>query len=174
MWAPYIRASQRWVPGWEYKIGFDRFHVARHLGYAVNDVRKAEHRELKAEGDTQLSGSRFLWLTGPERRAQWSPARQKNFARLNDNTLKVARAWALKVATRELWSRAKRGVVEKVWRRWIAWANRSRLTPMRNVARMVREHLWGIANAILKGVTIATSESLNAHIQWLKKNACGY
>ena len=38
---------------------------------------------------------------------------------------------------------------------------------------MVREHLWGILNAVLKGVTNATSESLNAKIQWVKKNACG-
>ena len=39
---------------------------------------------------------------------------------------------------------------------------------------MVREHLWGIVNAVVKGVTNATSESLNAKVQWVKKNACGF
>lgn len=67
-----------------------------------------------------------------------------------------------------------RSVVEKAWRRRVAWANLSRLAPMRKVARMVREHLWGTVKAILKGVINATSKSLNARIQWLETNACGY
>lgn len=39
---------------------------------------------------------------------------------------------------------------------------------------MVKEHLWGIVNAVVKQVTNAASESVNAKIQWVKKKACGF
>ena len=39
---------------------------------------------------------------------------------------------------------------------------------------MVRNHLWGIINAIVLKATAAASESLNAKIQKLKKWACGF
>ena len=29
---------------------------------ALNDVRKAEHRSLRAEGDDSLEGTRWLWF----------------------------------------------------------------------------------------------------------------
>jgi hypothetical protein len=55
-----------------------------------------------------------------------------------------------------------------------AWAMRSRLEPMKRAARTIRDRLWGIVNAIVLGVTNAGSESQNAKIQWIKKQACGF
>jgi len=86
----------------------------------------------------------------------------------------VARAWAIKETARELWGYVHRGWAERGWQRWLGWALRSRLEPIRKVARMVKEHLWGLLNAVVQGVTNATSESLNAKIQRVKKNACGF
>ena len=54
------------------------------------------------------------------------------------------------------------------------WAFRSQLEPIRKAARVIQNNLWGIINAVVKNVTNATSEGLNAKIQWLKKNACGF
>ena len=51
---------------------------------------------------------------------------------------------------------------------------RSRLKPMVKVAGTLREHLWGIVNAIVLGVTNAHLEAVNAKIQKLKARACGY
>lgn len=153
---------------------FDRFHVAKHLGDAVNEVRKDEHRGLLAEGDGRLKRTRFLWLMGPDRRSRLSKQRRSEFDRLKNSTLKVARAWAIKETAHGLWAYRRRGWAVRGWKRWLGWAFRSRLEPIRKAARMVREHLWGILNAVLKGVTNATSESLNAKIQWVKKNACGF
>ena len=45
----------------------DRFHVSTLLGEAVDQVRRAEHKALSAEGDDRLKGRRYLWL--------WHPAR---------------------------------------------------------------------------------------------------
>lgn len=69
---------------------------------------------------------------------------------------------------------ATRSTACGAWRKWLGWALRSRLEPMRRVARMIREHLEGILNAIVHGVTNAGAESVNAKIQKVKRQACGF
>ena len=66
MWGNYIDATLLHVPDAENKIGFDRFHVAKHIGNAVNKVRIDEHAELRGTGDKSLTGARYLWLQNPE------------------------------------------------------------------------------------------------------------
>ena len=55
-----------------------------------------------------------------------------------------------------------------------SWAIRSRLEPMKRVARMIKAHLDRVLNAIDRGVTNARLEGINSVIQWLKKSARGY
>lgn len=45
---------------------------------------------------------------------------------------------------------------------------------MRRAARTVREHLWGIVNAIVLKATNAGAESHNAQVQRIKNQACGF
>jgi transposase len=171
MWAPFISAVRALVPGADDKICFDKFHVASHLGTGVDRVRKAEHRALRLEGDTRLVRTKYLWLT---RKSNLSDEQRKAFAALRGSSLKTARAWALKEAAMTLWRYTSKTWAEKGWRAWIGWALRSRLDPMRHVARMIREHLGGILNAVTSGVTNALGESINAKIQWIKRTACGF
>ena len=103
-----------------------------------------------------------------------SEARAKRFEDLRGSNLKVARAWAIKETARELWCYAKRGWALKAWKRWLGWAMRSRLAPIKKAAVTIRDHLWGILNAVVLRATNAASEGLNAKIQWVKKNACGF
>jgi len=162
MWKPYIKATREHVPGAERKIAFDRFHVASHLNKAVDLVRRREHRALLAEGHRDLARTKYLWLKNPERmdRELW-----RAFERLRSSSLKTARAWSIKEFAATLWSYSTRGWARRAWRRWLAWAQRSRLEPIRRAARTVREHLWGILNAIVLGTTNARAESLNARIR---------
>ncbi len=55
MWQPYIQATLAFAPGAAEKIAFDELHVAKHLGDAVNAVRRGEHRGLLAMGCTKLT-----------------------------------------------------------------------------------------------------------------------
>ncbi|MEM7205676.1 MAG: transposase [Planctomycetota bacterium] len=88
--------------------------------------------------------------------------------------MKVARAWAIKEAATNLWHYVRRGNAEKAWKKWIGWAVRSRIEPIKNAARSIREHLWGVVNAVTHSVTNAKLESINARIQRVKKAACGF
>ncbi len=60
------------------------------------------------------------------------------------------------------------------WLRWYGWAIRSRLEPIKQVARMVKAHLQGIVTAVVTYTTNAMSEGVNSVIQMLKKRACGF
>ncbi len=171
MWRAYISSTAEYVPDAEHKIAFDRFHVARAINRAVNEVRKREHRELLARGDATLTRTKYVWLKNPENFGETYGAR---FEQLKGLELKVARAWAIKETARRLWSYVTRGWAMRAWKKWISWATRSRLEPMRRVAQLVKSHLWGIVNAIVLRVTNARAESLNGKIQWIKSTACGF
>jgi transposase len=120
MWAAYIRSAKEHVPGAEEKIAFDRFHVARAINEAVNEVRKREHRELLAQGDTTLARTKYVWLKNPENRTD---TQEILFDRLKGVGLKVARAWAMKETARGLWSYVTRGWARRAWMKWISWTN---------------------------------------------------
>jgi transposase len=134
MWGPYIAATQKALPDPEKKIVFDKFHVAKHLGDAVDKVRREEHRGLKEAGDDTLSGTRYSWLINPDHMTEEQHAR---LDALRGNALRTARAWALKEFAMSLWWYKSRGWARRAWERWLSWAVRCRLEPIKRVARMV-------------------------------------
>ena len=67
MWEPYVNSTEEHLPNAEEKIVFDKFHVAKHLGEAVDKVRRTEHKELRAEGDERLKGTKYDWLKGRDK-----------------------------------------------------------------------------------------------------------
>ena len=60
MWKPYILSTAVHVPDAERKLAFDRFHVIKHLGDAVDRVRRQENRRLVALGDDSLKSTKYL------------------------------------------------------------------------------------------------------------------
>jgi len=62
MWQPGIAAITKVVPDAPAKVAFDRFHVAKLIGDAVNRVRPQEHSRFTARGESPLTRSKFLWL----------------------------------------------------------------------------------------------------------------
>lgn len=171
MWDAYIVSVEDHIPDAERKIAFDKFHIAKHLGEAVDKVRREEHKALLAHGVETLKGSKYLWLTNPD---SFDAQRWAAFQPLRTATLKTARAWALKEVAMSLWRYRSRAWARKGWLRWYAWAIRSRLEPVRKVARMVKRHLEGILNAVTLRITNARAEGLNATIQRIKFTARGF
>lgn len=171
MWGPFISSVSEHVPDADHKIAFDKFHVASHLGEAVDRVRRSEHRTLLESGNDSLKGSRYLWLTNPD---NLDDAGTGALNALHQMNLKTSRAWALKETAMCLWRFVQRGRAASEWQEWIAKAMRSRLEPVKKVARMIRKHLWGIVNAMALRTTNAGSESINSKVQRVKRAACGF
>lgn len=171
MWTPFINTVLRCVPGAGDRIVFDRFHIVAHANRAVDIVRRAETKALRAEGDPALTGSRYLWLYGAE---NVPTHRQAAFDQLKAVSVTTSRAWALKEMLRGLWDCATREDAAAYHRRWHHWATHSRLTPIIKVARMVQSHLPNILSYYAHRVTNAVSEGINSAIQTIKKRAFGY
>ncbi len=171
MWPAFIHATLESIPGAEDKIAFDKFHVAKYLGEAVDKVRRQEHKALMSEGYDDLKGSKYDWLYNPENMTRKHKMR---FKLLRESTLKTARAWAIKEMAMSLWHYVSKTWARKGWKQWLSWAVRSRLKPIRDVAKIIKEHLWGILNAIILKVSNGPAEGLNSRIKTIKVRSRGF
>ena len=171
MWDPYLASLRDHLPEAEKKIVFDKFHIAKHLGEAVDRVRRREHKVLKAEGDERLTGTKYDWLRNP---ASMDQKQRREFAELLRGELKTARAWALRETAMSLYDYVYEKPARKHFQWWYSWAVRSRLQPIKEVARMLKRRFENIITYLRHRITNAASESLNAKIQWVKYTARGF
>ena len=171
MWDPYVNSTHDHLPWSEEKIVYDKFHVAKHLGEAVDKVRRCENKLLVAQGDETLVGTKYQWLRNPKnfRQDQWQAFRD-----LRKSKLKTARAWALKEQAMCLWDYRYEASARKHFAWWYRWATRCRLKPMIEKAKMLKTRLPNILTYLKHGITNAASESINSKIQWVKYTARGF
>lgn len=171
MHQPYVNSVQAHLPKGEKKIVFDKFHVAKHLGEAVDKVRRAENKVLRAEDDDRLVGTKYDWLRNPANfaRDQWN-----EFRGLRESKLKTARAWALKEQGMAFWDHRSARQAERHFQWWYRWATHSRLKPMIEKAKMLKARLPNLLTYFKCWLTNAISESLNSKIQWVKYTARGF
>jgi transposase len=167
----YESSVRKHLPNGQQKIVFDKFHVAKQLGEAVDRVRRAENKVLKAEGDERLVGTKYDWLRNPKNFAadQW-----REFAELRKSKLKTARAWVLREQAMVLWDYKYEGAARNHFLWWYRWATHSRLKPMIEKAKMLGNRLANILTYLKHPITNATSESINSKIQWVKYTARGF
>lgn len=171
MWDPYVASLREHLPAADEKMVFDKFHIAKHLGEAVDKVRRQENEQLRRVGDDRLVGTKYDWLRHPNHFAE---GEWREFTALRTSKLKTARAWALKEAGMELFEFLSAGAARRHFQRWYWWASHSRLKPMAKVAKMLKGRLANILTYLKHQITNAASESLNAKIQWVKYTARGF
>ncbi|QDU66496.1 hypothetical protein Pla86_15690 [Planctomycetes bacterium Pla86] len=171
VWKPYIAATEFFLHRADEKICFDRLHVAQHLGDAVDRTRRGEHKAFLAERDRTLVGTKYTWLRNA---SDMRDTTRRSFEAVRRVAIKTVRAWSIREAAKGLWSYQSKTWARKGWTKWLAWARRSRLPHIVRVARMVSDHLYGILNAVVLGVTNGVAESVNAKIQRVERMACGF
>jgi len=169
MWPAFIKAVREVLPGAD--IVFDRFHVSKHLNEAVDKVRRSEHKELSARGITDLAGSRYTWLRAEKNLAG---SQRSVLELLCGKNLKTSRAWAIKESFNSFWASRNAAFAETVFRDWYGWAIRSRLEPVKKVARMIKKHMYGLETYFEHRISNAASEGLNSRIQSIKSAARGF
>jgi transposase len=172
MWEPYIQATRTRLPDGDHRIVFDRFHIMREMTRGVDTVRKQEHRAfLRESGDSPLTKTKYLWLFSEERLPERHAA---TFATVQGLELKVGRAWAIKEALRTLWTYRQGAAVRRFFQQWYGWAIRSRLEPVKHVARMIHGHLDGVLRFVKHPITNGVAEGLNSKIMSIKRKAGGF
>lgn len=166
MWAAFENAATELLPNAD--IVHDKFHVSAHLNKAVDDVRKEEHRELMSVGDETLKKSKYLWLRNfPDLRSEPS------FQELYNANLKTSRAWRFKESFAAFWDYIYQAPAEKFFKDWHRAVKRSKLEPLKKVADMLANRLWGLLNYLKHRITNAASEGMNSLVARVIANARG-
>jgi len=171
MWKPYINAVEANLPAGKAAISHDPFHLIKNMNEAVDQVRRHEVALLPHENAKVLKGTRYMWLYGFENLPKkWT----ERIRELKDSQIKTARAWRLKETLRAMYQCNTWAQAEAFFKNWYRDAMRSKLDPVKKVARMIKTHLVQVLNFFIHRVTNAYSEGFNSIIQTLIKRANGY
>jgi transposase len=174
MWKPYLKVIAEQA-GQALHV-LDRFHITSHMNQAVDQVRRAESTRLRTKSKQaaqQLKHTRWPLLRNLNRVR--GRARQKLQALLNAK-LATARAWELKEAFRHFWKYRSVLWAGAFLDYWCQRAMRSRLEPMKRVARMLRTHEPLILNWFrAKGeISSGSVEGLNNKIRVVTRRSYGF
>jgi len=116
----------------------DRFHIVAHLSKAIDQVRAEEAKDLKAKGyEPVLTKTRWLLLKRPENLTANQETRLADLLRYN---LRSVRAYLLKEELQLFWEYVSPTWAGRFLDGWCKKVMRSRLDPMKKVARMLRSH----------------------------------
>jgi transposase len=162
----FIQGAAKHLP--QAAIAFDRFHVIQMANKAVDAVRREE-----ARGESWLKKTRWGWLKDS---AKWTTKEQESMQWLARSHLKTARAWRIKEALRDIYAQqASAQQTGQALKKWLHWAQRSRLQPMQDLARSIKAHWVGIVKAF-EAAHLHTGyvEAVNSLIQAAKAKARGY
>ncbi len=166
----YISAVRKHAP--QAEIIFDRFHVQRLVHDAVDEVRRAQVRELKGtEAGDDIKRTRYSLLKSP-----WNLSLQdkERLSTLAQSNRPLYRAYLLKEAFCGILDRRQVNVARQKLEEWLAWASRSRLKPIQKVARTIRKHLEGILAYVRYGLSNGRVEGLNRKARVVTRRAYGF
>jgi transposase len=174
MWQPYLQVMAAQAGQALHVV--DRFHITMHLNQALDQVRRTENSRLRAEGRARAQRLKDMrWLLLRRRSRVRGRARQKLQALL-DSKLATARAWELKEAFSHFWSYKSVIWAGAFLDYWCYRAMRSRLEPMKKVARMLRTHEELLLNWFrAKGeISSGAVEGLNNKIRVVTRRSYGF
>jgi len=149
-------------------IAFDRFHVIQMANAALEQVRRQEQ-----PSQPELRRTRWGWLKDFKK---WTHQQIQDMHWLTRTRLKTARAWRLKEALRDTYQNCRDiDSAATALGRWISWARRSRLEPMKKLATTLKTHWHGVLHAF--GAAHHHNgyvEAVNSLVQAAKAKARGY
>jgi transposase len=156
MWKPYLRI------------------VAEMADKAIDKVRATEVKTLKAQGkEPVLKGSRWCLLKRPKNRTEKQTVKLQELLAIN---LKTIRAYLLKEDFQRFWGYKSASWAAKFLDDWCSRTMRSRIDPMKKVARMLRSHRELLLNWFRAKELIALGavEGLNNKAKVTTKKAYGF
>ena len=142
MWKPYLNIIALKA---ELALNIlDRFHIIQKLNDAVDDVRAAENKAIIKKGkNVILKNSRWCLLKNPENLTDQQKVKLKDLLACN---LKTIRAYLLKEDFQNLWTYTSAAWAGKFIDQWSTQVMRSKLAPMKKVAKTIRSHKALILN----------------------------
>ena len=150
------------------RITFDKFHVVAHASAAVDETRRIEQRS-----DPSLKGLRWTLLKDRDKLSDQGRA-DLDALIAKAATKRTARAWLYREHLREILDRTEIEVASAMLKQWCTNVMRSKVEPMKQVAKMIRKHFDGIIAWAQTGQNNGFIEAINGLFQAAKRKARGY
>jgi len=142
MWRAYVKVIAKKAAGAIHVL--DRFHVMQKMNQAIDEVRAAEAKRLKADGyEAVLKHSRWCLLKRPENLTEKQTVKLSELLQYNLHSL---RAYLLREDFQRFWEYVSPGWAARFLDQWCTRTMRSKIEPMKKVARTLRNHRELILN----------------------------
>ncbi len=172
MWRAYLKVIAK-KAGQAIHV-LDRFHIMFHMNKAIDQVRSAEAKALVSQGyDPVLKGSRWLLLKRPK---NLTDTQQESLTELLRYNLKAVKSYLFKEQFQFFWNYITPYWAGQFLDKWCCHVMRSRIDPMKKVARMLRNHRELILNwfRAQKEFSSGVVEGFNAKAKLTTRKAYGF
>lgn len=170
MWKPFSNSTRQHAP--QAAILFDKFHVLRHLGEALDRVRKQEYARLSGKARKFIKGQKYALLSHPQ---NLTGDARKNLKLLLAANKRLNTAYLLKESFAQLWDYRSESWARKFFENWRTSLKWQRLKPFEQFAKMIERHWDGIAAYCHPDNKVALGfvEGLNNKIRVIQRRAYG-
>jgi transposase len=170
MWKAFRNSTQTNAP--QAAILFDKFHVMKHLGEALDKIRKAEYARLGGKQRQFIKGQKYTLLSHPQ---NLTGTARKNLKLLLAANKRLNTAYLLKESFGQLWDYNREAWARKFFENWRASLKWQRLKPYEKFAEMIERHWDGIAAYCQPDNKVALGfvEGLNNKIRVIQRRAYG-
>jgi transposase len=170
MWKAFRNSTRRHAP--HAAILFDKFHVMKHLGEALDKIRKAEYARLGGKRRQFIKGQKYTLLSHPQ---NLTGTARKNLKLLLAANKRLNTAYLLKESFGQLWDYNREGWARKFFENWRASLKWQRLKPYEKFAEMIERHWDGLAAYCQpeNKVSLGFVEGLNNKIRVMQRRAYG-
>jgi len=170
MWKAFRNSTNKNVP--QAAILFDKFHVMRHLGAALDKVRKIEYARLSGKDRSYIKGQKYTLLSNKENLTLDGRRALKKLLQANK---RLNTAYLLKESFGQLWSYQTAGWAKRFFDNWKESLKWQRLKPYEQFAAMIENHWDGIAaySKPENKVSLGFVEGLNNKIRVIQRRAYG-
>lgn len=172
MWQPYLRVIRERCSN-ALNI-LDRFHIVAKMNVALDDVRAAEARKLVQDGfEPVLKKTRWCMLKRKQNLTDNQRIRLRDLLHYN---LQTVRAYLLKEQFQQFWDYDSPTWAGKFLDQWTALVMRSRIEPMKKVAKTLRKHRELILNYFRakKQFSSGVVEGLNNKVKVTMRKSYGF
>ena len=160
----FVKGVREFLP--KAAVTFDRFHVAKVLGDAVERVRRSEWRR-----DKTVKGGRFALLKNP---INLTERQREQLRDITARNAALAEVYRMKETFRDLYRQEDIHAATGFLKGWIATAMNSTLKPLIKAAKTIKNRSKGILRWYSTRMTNAVMEGLNSLLQAAKRKARGY
>lgn len=170
MWKAFEKSTRKNAP--QSAILYDKFHVIRHLGEALDQVRKQEYARVKDQDRSFIKGQKYTLLSNKENLTLDGHKALKKLLSVNK---RINIAYLLKESFGQLWSYQTEGWARRFFENWKASLKWQRLQPYERFAKMIEKHWDGIAaySNTENKVSLGFVEGLNNKIRVIQRRAYG-